>query len=106
MPEDSTNSEGHGMPSAERRHSYSAAGSSTSTRPGGGSTLPRPASSGSLEERNAKGKQKRGFFGKMKDKAIGTKEEREAYKKEKARVCSSLYFFQKSILIFNYFSGG
>ncbi|KAI0036618.1 hypothetical protein K488DRAFT_81863 [Vararia minispora EC-137] len=29
---------------------------------------------------------KRGFFGKMKDKAIGTKEEREAYKREMARV--------------------
>ena len=33
-----------------------------------------------------KGKQKRGFFGRLKDKAIGTKEEREAYKKEQARV--------------------
>ncbi|KAH9082195.1 hypothetical protein EDB83DRAFT_2336973 [Lactarius deliciosus] len=33
-----------------------------------------------------KGKEKRGFFGKLKDKAIGTKEEREAYKKEQARV--------------------
>ncbi len=35
-----------------------------------------------------KGKEKRGFFGKLKDKAIGTKEEREAYKKEQARVRS------------------
>lgn len=33
-----------------------------------------------------KGKEKRGFFGKLKDKAIGTKEEREAYKKEQARI--------------------
>ena len=33
-----------------------------------------------------KGKEKRGFFGKLKDKAIGTKEEREAYKKEQNRV--------------------
>ena len=33
-----------------------------------------------------KGKQKRGFFGKLKDRAIGTKEEREAYRKEQARV--------------------
>lgn len=85
MPESS--SEGHGMPSGERRHSFSAASSSTSTRPGAASGLPRPASSGSIAERNTKGKQKRGFFGKMKDKAIGTKEEREAYKREKARVC-------------------
>jgi len=33
-----------------------------------------------------KGKEKRGFFGKLKDKAIGTKEEREEYKKEQARI--------------------
>ena len=33
-----------------------------------------------------KGKQKRGFFGKLKDRAIGTKEEREAYRKEQERV--------------------
>jgi hypothetical protein len=33
-----------------------------------------------------KGKDKRGFFGKLKDKAIGTKEEREAMKKERDRV--------------------
>jgi hypothetical protein len=33
-----------------------------------------------------KGKEKRGFFGRLKDKAIGTKEEREAYKREMARV--------------------
>jgi hypothetical protein len=37
-----------------------------------------------------KGKGKRGFFGKMKDKAIGTKEEREAYRKEQARVCTTM----------------
>lgn len=87
MPED-TDSDGHGMPSAdERRHSYSAGSSSTSTRPGPTSGTPRPASTDSLEQ-TGKGKEKRGFFGKMKDKAIGTKEEREAYKREKARVCS------------------
>lgn len=92
MPEN-TDSDGHGMPSAgERRHSYSAASSSTSTRPGPAAGTPRPASSGSIDERS-KGKQKRGFFGKMKDKAIGTKEEREAYKKEKARVSFSRFAF-------------
>jgi hypothetical protein len=37
-----------------------------------------------------KGKGKRGFFGKIKDKAIGTKEEREAYRKEQARVCTRI----------------
>jgi hypothetical protein len=38
-----------------------------------------------------KGKEKRGFFGKLKDKAIGTKEEREAYKKEQARVNTTMF---------------
>jgi hypothetical protein len=33
-----------------------------------------------------KGKAKRGFFGKLKDRAIGTKEERQAHKKERERV--------------------
>jgi hypothetical protein len=33
--------------------------------------------------------EKRGFFGKMKDKAIGTKEEREAQKAQEAEVCLS-----------------
>ena len=33
-----------------------------------------------------KGKNKRGIFGKLKDKAIGTKEERLAMKKERERV--------------------
>jgi len=33
-----------------------------------------------------KGKAKRGFFGKLKDKAIGTKEERQAHKKERERI--------------------
>ncbi|KAF8481077.1 hypothetical protein DFH94DRAFT_737849 [Russula ochroleuca] len=35
---------------------------------------------------NSKGKGKRGFFGKLKDKAIGTKEERDAYKREQERI--------------------
>jgi hypothetical protein len=39
-----------------------------------------------------KGKGKRGFFGKLKDKAIGTKEEREAYRKEQARVSTTMLF--------------
>ena len=38
------------------------------------------------QDPSKKGKGKRGFFGKLKDKAIGTKEEREAYKREQARV--------------------
>jgi hypothetical protein len=38
-----------------------------------------------------KEKQKRGFFGKLKDKAIGTKEEREAHKREQARVSTTQF---------------
>jgi len=36
--------------------------------------------------KKGKGKAKRGFFGKLKDKAIGTKEEREAHRIEQARI--------------------
>jgi hypothetical protein len=59
-----------------RRHSFGGQGSS--------SMVPdeRPTSPDSSK----KGKEKRGFFGKLKDKAIGTKEEREAYKKEQAKI--------------------
>lgn len=39
---------------------------------------------------NSKGKGKRGFFGKLKDKAIGTKEERDAYRKEQERVGTTM----------------
>jgi hypothetical protein len=39
---------------------------------------------------NAKGKGKRGFFGKLKDKAIGTKEEREAHRREQERVRTTM----------------
>jgi hypothetical protein len=46
-------------------------------------------SAGSAAVIDSKAAKKRGFFGKMKDKAIGTKEEREAYKREMARVSTS-----------------
>ena len=39
-----------------------------------------------LPDSTSKGKGKRGFFGKLKDKAIGTKEERDALKKERHKV--------------------
>jgi hypothetical protein len=44
------------------------------------------------QDSSKKGKGKRGFFGKLKDKAIGTKEEREAYRKEQARVSTTNVF--------------
>lgn len=50
-----------------------------------------PENDQAVEDPSKKGKGKRGFFGKLKDKAIGTKEEREAYKKEQARVSTRLF---------------
>ncbi|KAI9460992.1 hypothetical protein BJY52DRAFT_1203671 [Lactarius psammicola] len=50
------------------------------------STKPARRHSFNGHDSASKGKEKRGFFGKLKDKAIGTKEEREAYKKEQARL--------------------
>jgi len=45
-----------------------------------------PENDETTHDPSKKGKGKRGFFGKLKDKAIGTKEEREAYKREQARL--------------------
>jgi len=60
-----------------RRHSFNGH-DSVSMIPDADNAAPNPSSK--------KGKEKRGFFGRLKDKAIGTKEEREAYKREMARV--------------------
>ncbi|KZP10536.1 hypothetical protein FIBSPDRAFT_203169 [Athelia psychrophila] len=57
-----------------RRHSFS--GSQSGIQAGASGA----ASSSTANDRDAAGK--KGFFGKLKDKAIGTKEEREAYKKQ------------------------
>ncbi|PAV22272.1 WW Rsp5 WWP domain containing [Pyrrhoderma noxium] len=62
-----------GPPPALERRGSSTAGSSSMSQDGDTST-------------NSKDKGKRGFFGKIKDKAIGTKEEREAAKREEQRV--------------------
>jgi len=56
---------------SQRRHSFG--GASSSSRPQATSTSPAK-----LKKRND-----RGFLGKLKDKAIGTKEEREAEKKRR-----------------------
>jgi hypothetical protein len=64
--------------SRARRHSFNGH-DSTSMVPDADNAA--PDSSASKKE-----KEKRGFFGRLKDKAIGTKEEREAYKREMARV--------------------
>lgn len=49
-----------------------------------------PENDEATRDSSNKGKGKRGFFGKLKDRAIGTKEEREAYKREEARVSTKI----------------
>jgi hypothetical protein len=62
-----------------RRHSYGGEGSQ---RVG---SIPTSSSNPRLDTQAQT--KKRGVFGKLKDKAIGTKEEREAEKKQRAEVC-------------------
>ena len=50
-----------------------------------------PEDDETAQDTSKKGKGKRGFFGKLKDKAIGTKEEREAHKREQARVSTTQF---------------
>lgn len=66
-------------PKDPRRHSYN--GSGNGIQAGNYNA----ASSSAVNNRDSAGK--KGFFTKIKDKAIGTKEEREAYKKQQAEVC-------------------
>jgi hypothetical protein len=66
--------------SMPRRHSFN----------GHDSTSMAPDNDEASPDSSKKGKGKRGFFGKLKDKAIGTKEEREAYRQEQARVCTTM----------------
>jgi hypothetical protein len=61
----------------QRRHSY-----------GGESGQRVEGAAGSSSN---SGQKKRGLFGKLKDKAIGTKEEREAEKKRAAEVCDNSF---------------
>ena len=49
-----------------------------------------PEDDEATQDSSKKGKGKRGFFGKLKDKAIGTKEEREANRIEQARVSTKM----------------
>jgi len=66
--------------SKPRRHSFNGRDSASMV----------PENDEATQDPSNKGKGKRGFFGKLKDKAIGTKEEREAYKKEQARVSTTV----------------
>jgi len=66
--------------SKSRRHSFNGRDSASMV----------PENDKATMDSSKKGKEKRGFFGKLKDKAIGTKEEREAYKREQARVSTTI----------------
>jgi len=70
--------------STPRRHSFSGSGSPSMVRDNNKS--PPESSKKEKGKGKEKEKEKRGFFGKLKDKAIGTKEEREAWRKERERV--------------------
>ena len=69
-------------PYSPRRHSFS--GMPSSGHSNVASRIPAP---GTSTAGPSTGRQKRGFFGKLKDKAIGTKEEREEAKRQQALVC-------------------
>jgi hypothetical protein len=62
--------------SKPRRHSFNGRDSASMV----------PDDDAASPDSSKKEKEKRGFFGKLKDKAIGTKEEREAHKREQARI--------------------
>lgn len=79
---------------APRRHSYSgpsASSSSPDIRSSiSNSGTPRPAAPGPSQK-------PRGFFGKMKDKAIGTKEEREEARRQEALVSARGYVLHRTL---------
>lgn len=79
-------------PYTPRRHSFSGPPATT------GSVLHFPVperenvrrTSQSQPETPKPSQQRRSFFGKLKDKAIGTKEEREARRREEEQVCTTI----------------
>jgi hypothetical protein len=66
-----------------RRHSYGGQGSERAEDISSSSSNP------TMQDKS----KKRSVFGKLKDKAIGTKEEREAEKKRRAEVCFDIFFY-------------
>lgn len=68
-------------PNDNRRHSYSGEGSRK--------TSAAATSSSNSGLSDTEKEKKRGLFGKLKDKAIGTKEEREAERRRAEEVCST-----------------
>lgn len=79
----------------QRRHSYSG---EENERVGG---IAGSSSNPGLSKQKP---EKRGLFGKLKDKAIGTKEEREAEKRRDAEVVQGLFIVLKNGADLNFFS--
>lgn len=71
-------------PYSPRRHSYSGTPTTNDEESSGRTTISQP----STPNTGTNGRKHRGFFGKLKDKAIGTKEEREAARKQEMLVSS------------------
>lgn len=76
-------------PYSARRHSFSGTSASGSSRAGGRAPVVSQPGTPATDSSNA---HKRGFFGKLKDKAIGTKEEREEAKRQQALASLSRVF--------------
>jgi len=78
-------------PYSPRRHSFSGVSSNhLSAGPSGANAADRNATSHPPTPTPGSAAKHRGFFGKMKDKAIGTKEEREAARKEEQRMMEQM----------------
>lgn len=77
---------------APRRHSFSG---HPVPGPSGDAIRPSASQPGTPSDDTRDGRKHRGFFGKLKDKAIGTKEEREAARRQEALV-SRRYFLLQS----------
>ena len=81
----------YSAPASPRRHSYSGEPSSSAGPMRTGRSQPgTPAAGAASSSKQAMDAKHRGFFGKLKDKAIGTKEEREEAKRLEAEVRFSL----------------
>lgn len=86
LAKESSDMSGEAPPPYEpRRHSFSGMPTAGPSRPS--ARLPTASQSGTPTAGSSTERHKRGFFGKLKDKAIGTKEEREEAKRQQALVC-------------------
>lgn len=80
-------------PDDQRRHSYSGDGNEKVDKIAGSSSNPGLGDKDKDKGREKEKEKKRGLFSKLKDKAIGTKEEREAEKRHEAEVVHNTLSF-------------